>query len=179
MAKKKGKFNCTTCGRTFGMAAHLGRHMSTVHARAGRRTGRMAGLKLIPQPTHGPMVDVMAGMLGEFTARRAELSAQRATLDSQAAALDRVIAAFGGHVASVKVHRGGRRRRAAQDTPLPAHILRVLRAHRRPMAIKAVTAAVLKAGYKSKNKELPKTVGKYLAKLPGVVKVARGVFRLK
>jgi hypothetical protein len=178
MAKKKGKFTCATCGRIFGMAAHLGRHMSTVHARAGRPKAHRSRVKPIPHPTHGPLINVMADMLYEFTARRAELAAQRATLDSQAAALDRVIAAF-GKPAAAKVRRGGHQRRAAQETSLPAHILRVLRAHRRPMAIKAVTAAVLKAGYKSKNKELPKTVGKYLARLPGVIRVARGVFRLK
>ena len=30
---KKGKFKCSACGRSFGMAAHLGHHISTVHAR--------------------------------------------------------------------------------------------------------------------------------------------------
>ncbi len=47
------------------------------------------------------------------------------------------------------------------------------------MTIKAVTAAVLKAGCKSRNKDLPKTVGKDLAAIPNVVNVDRGVYRMK
>ncbi len=124
------------------------------------------------------MPDVITRVKREFRARRAELAAQRATLDFQATALDRVIAGF-GRPATARPRRVGRRRRAVQLGSLPAFIQQVLRADRRPMAIKEVTAAVLKAGYKSKNKELPKTVGKYLSKLPGMIRVGRGVFRLK
>ena len=29
-----GKHRCPQCGKTFGMAAHLGRHMTTMHAKA-------------------------------------------------------------------------------------------------------------------------------------------------
>lgn len=39
MAKSKS-FKCPKCSRTFGMAAHLGRHLSTMHgaaSKAGRR----------------------------------------------------------------------------------------------------------------------------------------------
>ena len=177
MAKKKSKFNCTTCGRIFGMAAHLGRHMSTVHARASRPKVRRAVVKPALHRAGGPLVDVMAGMLREFHARRAELSAQRATLDSQAAALDRVIAAF-GKPAAAKVRRRGRRRRAAQPGSLPAFIRQVLDAHPGPISVSEVIAAVVTGGYNSKNKELSKAVGRYLVKRPGVTKVARGVFRL-
>ena len=51
--------------------------------------------------------------------------------------------------------------------------------HRGPMTIKEVTAAVLRAGFESRNMELPKTVGKFLAAMPNVVKVDRGVYRMK
>lgn len=30
-------FSCSKCGRSFGMAAHLARHMSTIHARGGKK----------------------------------------------------------------------------------------------------------------------------------------------
>ncbi len=49
--------------------------------------------------------------------------------------------------------------------------------HCGPMAVKEVAAVVLKAGHKSKNRALPKTVGKYLAAMPGVQKVGHGTFR--
>ena len=61
--KKAGKFKCEKCGKTFGMAMHLGRHLATIHgripkaakpkkakkaartgARKGRRVGRPAGV---------------------------------------------------------------------------------------------------------------------------------------
>jgi hypothetical protein len=33
-----GKFTCTKCGRTFAMALHLGRHMSSTHAPKRRKS---------------------------------------------------------------------------------------------------------------------------------------------
>ena len=33
----KGDFTCSKCGRSFGMAAHLARHMSTIHASPQKR----------------------------------------------------------------------------------------------------------------------------------------------
>ena len=50
-----GKFQCSRCDRTFSMAAHLARHMSTIHSRKGKkkaakkkavRRGRPAGRKV-------------------------------------------------------------------------------------------------------------------------------------
>ena len=170
---KKGTFNCSACGRTFAMAAHLGRHMSTMHARKGKRT--------VPAATtrRSVMTDWARPVLDRLRACRDELAAQRAALDAQVAALDQAIAALGGSVASVKVHRGGRRRPAVRKGTLPAYISQVLHAHHGPMAVKEVAVAVLKAGYKSRDKTLPKTVGKYLAAMPGVQKVGRGVYRAK
>ena len=59
MAKKKtakkpakkatGKIKCEKCGKTFGMPAHLGRHMSTIHgtkskaAKKGKKSARRPG----------------------------------------------------------------------------------------------------------------------------------------
>ncbi len=45
------------------------------------------------------------------------------------------------------------------------------------MTVKDVTTAVRKAGYKSKNKTLDKSVGVALSEMPGVKKVGRGTFR--
>jgi hypothetical protein len=93
--------------------------------------------------------------------------------------VDHGFTALGGTAAGVKVRRSGRRHPAFRAGTLPAYISQVLHAHRGPIAVKDVAAAVLKAGYKSRDKALPKTVGKYLAAMPGVRKVGRGVFRAK
>ena len=177
MAKRKS-FKCPKCGRTFGMAAHLGRHMSTMHAPKGKRTApaptkrRPAMTSWAPFGGHRPILDRLG-------ACRDELAAQRAALDAQVAALDQAITALGGSVGSVQVHRGGRRPPAFRTGTLPAYIRQVMPSHRGPIAVKDVTAAVLKAGYKSRDKALPKTVGKYLAAMPGVRKVGHGVYRAK
>jgi hypothetical protein len=68
---KVGEFRCKTCGGGFGMAAHLGRPMSTVRPRLGRKV-RRAGMKPTPQRPGVPVLDVMARVLREFKARRAE-----------------------------------------------------------------------------------------------------------
>ena len=41
------KFRCPKCSRTFGMKAHLGRHMTTIHAAAGAAK-KMGGVKRGP-----------------------------------------------------------------------------------------------------------------------------------
>ncbi len=56
---------------------------------------------------------------------------------------------------------------------------RVLAAHRGPMIVRDIAAAVLKAGYKSRDKTLGHTVGKLLAAMPNAVRVARGQYRLR
>jgi hypothetical protein len=40
MARGKGKFKCPKCDRTFGMAAHLGRHLKTIHGEGGPRKAK-------------------------------------------------------------------------------------------------------------------------------------------
>ncbi len=47
------------------------------------------------------------------------------------------------------------------------------------MQVRDITARVLRAGYKSRNKTLDKSVGIALAHMPTVRKIGRGVFRLR
>ncbi len=55
----------------------------------------------------------------------------------------------------------------------------VLRAHGDAMSVRDITTAVRKAGYPSKNPTLNKNVGMALAEMLDVVRVHRGVFRLR
>ncbi len=43
--KKAGKFKCERCGKTFGMAMHLGRHMATTHGQRPKKAAKRAGRK--------------------------------------------------------------------------------------------------------------------------------------
>jgi len=60
-----------------------------------------------------------------------------------------------------------------------AHIQQVLQTHGGVMALKDVTAAVCKAGFKSKDKALARSVGVAMRGMRDVAKVGRGVFRAK
>jgi hypothetical protein len=83
--------------------------------------------------------------------------------------------------ATTKVAAGRRPRagrRGARQGSLKDFIGRVLSGHG-VMSVKEITAGVRKAGYKTRNKTLSKSVGIALAQMPGVEKVDRGQFRLK
>jgi hypothetical protein len=179
---KTGKFRCSTCGRVFTMAMHLGRHVNTVHAAKGERRARAVDQGR--STTAGMRTsDGFVRVLGLLNTCRAELVAQRSTIDSQLTALDQAIAVLGGTAAMTtaapRIRRRTGGRASAQPGTLPEYIRQVMHAHRNPMTIKEVTAAVLRAGCKSQDKDLPKTVGRYLAAMPDVVNVDRGVYRMK
>ena len=179
---KKGKFKCSACGRSFGMAAHLGRHMSTVHARKGKRVIPGARTKGVWESvgTLRSKGGGIAAVVGGIQRYCAELAAQCAALGSRIAVVNQALAFLGAGTPVRKASPGkGRRRAAYRPGSLKAHIQKVLQVHGRPLAVKDVTAAVRKAGYKSKNKTLDKSVGVALADMRSVVKIGRGMFQLK
>ena len=111
---------------------------------------------------------------------RSDLLAQRAHVNSQIDAIDRALAAMGGTVRAPTRKPGrGRRRGGRRAGSLKSHIERVLQTRGGAMAVKDVTAGVLKAGFKTRNKTLAKSVGVALGQMPNVRKVSRGMFRLK
>jgi hypothetical protein len=174
---KKGDFKCTACGRTFKMAAHLGRHMSTLHGRPGRKAAR-------PGRPAAAVIRSGGGGLPELVrdiqSYRDELGAQRMELDAQVARLDEVLAALGGSApAKPAAPRRGRAAGGFRAGSLKTYVERVLGSSGAPMSVKNITAAVRKAGYKTKNKTLAKSVGNALADMRNVGKVSRGMFRLK
>ena len=180
---KKGKFKCSACGRSFGMAAHLGRHMSTVHARKIKRVIPVARTKGAKGSVGTPRftgASGIAAVVGGIQRYCAELAAQCSALGSRIAVVNQALAFLGAGVPARKVTFGaGRRRARYRSGSLKAHIHQVLRTHGSTMAVKDVTAAVRKAGYRSKNKTLAKSVGVALSEMPGVKKVGRGTFRAR
>lgn len=175
------RLKCAKCDRRFSMPAHLARHTSTVHAskatkkRARKKVAKRARRRVVRPAAAGP-----ARAIHEIQAHRDRLIAQRAKLDPQIAAVEGALRALGVALRppagrAVRVGGGGGPRKGS----LKDCIRRVLSARKGPMAVKDVTAAVLKAGHKSKNKTLDKSVGTTLTQMPKVVKVARGQYRLR
>ncbi len=178
---KKGKFKCSACGRSFGRAAHLGRHMSTVHAPKGKRVAPAAKAKRVKRPSTTLGLggaEALAAVVGDIQRYRDEVAAQRAALDSQMAGLDQALAVLGAGAPARKAPpRKGRGGAGYRPGSLKAHIQQVLQAHGCAMAVKDVTAAVCKAGFKSKDKALARSVGVALRGMRDVKKVGRGTFR--
>jgi hypothetical protein len=164
---KSGQFKCKQCGRSFGMAAHLGRHMNTVHATRSVLPLAALGESMVP-----------GRLTGEIQAARNELQAQRDQLELQIAALDTVLATLGSVPA---MSRRGRTNGQGQGRggSLRSYIDQVLRSRGAPMRVSEITDAVLRAGYNTRNKTLAKSVGICLAGMPNVTKVERGLFQAK
>lgn len=126
-----------------------------------------------------------SSVLSTLRQARAQLVNEQTGLQKKLAALDATIAAFGGNGVSYGAMPGpaarmGRKggRGAYRRGSLKECIDGVM-AGGEPMEVKEVHAAVLKAGFRSKNKTLAKSIGIALSQMPTVVKVSRGVFRAK
>ena len=127
-------------------------------------------------------------IVANLTQARGALVAHRTELDNQIAAVDRALAVMGaarptrGRAARRPALRlvGARgRRRGRSEGTLKEHIARVMKGNTRPMAVKDITAAVRRSGYATTNKTLAKSVGVTLTQMPQVMKVNRGLFRMK
>ena len=170
---RTSKFTCSACGRTFSMAAHLGRHRTTSHGAKGAK----AKAKSRVQP------GAPSRLLDSVRAWRSELAAEQAQLATQLGALDQLLTTLGGTARKPTAERAPKGRRirggrgGAREGSLKSYIEQVLRATRRPMRRAEITTAVLKAGYTSRSKTLAKSVGVALLTMPGVKKIGRGVFR--
>ncbi len=83
MAKAKGQFKCAACGRSFSMAAHLGRHMSTMHAPKGKRKAQKAAAKRAARQVTATRSTpgAHARLIRDLQACRDEAAAQVAALD--------------------------------------------------------------------------------------------------
>ncbi len=138
--------------------------------RMKRRVGRPR--KAVASPL-GRAVSVV----NELDSYRSDLIAQRDAIDEQLAAVDNALRAMDSSAAP----RGpGRRpgRQPGRAGSLKSYIGKVM-GGRGIMAVKDITSAVVKAGYKSRNKTLAKSVGIALTEMPNVTKIGRGQFRLR
>ena len=190
MAKAKvRKFKCPKCDRTFSMAAHLARHQNTMHrAKSRKKVAKQKVAKLIARrkvrrarrPMKLARRSEATPLLLQMQAYRDNLLAQRGQVVSKIDAIDKALTAMGGTArAPAPKPARGRRRGTTRPGSLKSYIQRVLQGRSGAMAVKDVTAGVLRAGFKTKNKTLAKSVGIALGQMPAIRKVSRGMFRLK
>jgi len=178
------------------MAAHLARHMNTTHGAkpavkaaakkaAGRKPRRPRAVKRATAPAQRrarPIVVDEPPILKEMLAYRDNLLTQRDRLAEQIDAIEAALSALGtaprstGKPATAQRSTG---KSAFRTGSLKSYIADVMSGAAKPMAVKDITAAVLKAGFKTSNKTLAKSVGIALTQMPKVKKVSRGLFRMR
>ncbi len=92
MARKK-TFKCSRCGKSFSMAAHLGRHTSTIHAspqkKAAAKRKRAAKKRAAPRKKRGKKRGVKKAKNGR---RRKRTASTRGLRNMSVEALSKIIA---------------------------------------------------------------------------------------
>ena len=174
MAKRK-THKCTRCGRKFSMAAHLARHMNTLHASKKVKGAKRASVATRARTYAG---GGFGGALGSLRAFRDQLVDQRNEINRRMQAIDGALAALDAGTAKPVVVRR-RRGKGPRAGSLKDYIARVLRGFARGKSVGDIATAVRKAGYKSNDKRLNHSVGKALAGMKNVNRVERGVYRLE
>lgn len=122
----------------------------------------------------------LRGAIASLKTCRTTLLAERAAIEERLAAIEAALSAIGSQPrpsASTGDSLGTGDKSAFRAGSLKDYIQRVLAAGG-VMSVKAITEAVLQAGYKTENKTLGKSVGIALAQMNNVVKVGRGQFKL-
>jgi len=185
----KSELKCPKCGRAFALAMHLARHMNASHAAKGskkpapKKRGRRKKTSRSPRASHrvatGPGESLGENLQGLLQAHREKLVAQHAALGARLAGLSQALQVLGAPSASKPARRRKSRgkKRGVRKGSLPDFIGRVLRQTKEAVSPRDIAARVLKAGYKSKSKNLTNMVSNALAGLPGVSKLGRGLYR--
>ncbi len=154
----------------------------------GRRVGRPRGRRRaapMMRMTRGAM-DGAARLMSQMRDYYDELTTRRATLESQIAGIQSAISSIGG--AAVSRARRGRppgRRVARRGRPARAEarvgslkdvIARVLRQSSRPQTPRDIATSAIRAGYKTKTRDLSKAVSNALPQMRNIRRVGRGLY---
>ena len=198
----KPKLKCPKCTRTFSMAAHLARHMSTIHATGAKKKAaakapakRKGKKKPGPKPGARAMKarsvpgDEGARVLAEMQSYHANLLETRGAIDGKIGALEQAMIAMGaagqaprrmGRPAGAKkVVRAASAVRAAKGVragTLKDAVINVLRATGTPMSPRTLSVAVKKSGYKTKAKDLTKAISNVLPTIESIKRVGHGMY---
>ena len=172
--------------------------------KAKRPVGRPKGVRVKVAGRRGtPAIAAFGGeaarILGELQSHHGELASQRIALDTQLDALARAIEAFGAASPAAPARkrkyvkkarpvatRPGRKAKAKPKAKAAAgrpgslkdYIVRVLRQTSRPLSPRDMGTAAMKAGFKTKSKDLTKAVSNTLPKMKGIKKIGFGKYQL-
>ncbi len=152
--------------------------MNTLHASTKAKAAQKKKRAAVATRAKRGAGSNLGGVLGSLKAYRDRLADQRNEIDNQMQAIDAALAALGAGTAKPVVARR-RLGKGPRGGSLKEYIARVLRGLVRGKSVKDIAAAVKKAGYKSKSKTLDHAVSKALADMKNVIRVGRGVYRLK
>ena len=180
----RAAFRCSKCDRKFAMAAHLARHMNTIHSR-GKSGKRGRPRTAVGRPKAGRTMAVRvsgggaARVISEMTSYLNELTAQRDSLDAQISGIQNAMGMMGERLVVPSAPRRGRPPGSgARSGSLKSTIIKVLRQRGRALSPKEIAVNVVKAGYKSGAKNLTKAVSNALPEMTSVKKVGRGQYRM-
>lgn len=198
------KLSCKRCSRKFAMPAHLARHMNTIHGAggakktaSGKRLGRPKGsTRRAVTAIGGTSLDGAQRLISEMSAYHSALSDQRMSLDAQIEAVANAMQTLGGGSPAMTGRRkskggaklgrpkgsGARRGRPPGQAPrkgsLKDFIVRVLGQVSRPLSPNDIGTRVVKAGFKTKAKDLTKAVSNTLPTLKNIKRVGFGQYQL-
>ena len=201
----RGKFKCSKCDRSFSMAAHLARHVNAIHkrktgaamAKKRRVTARATGVRKVGRPTgirrRKAVGTTLAGtgavqLISSMQTYHSGLLARREGIEAEITAIGQAIEAM-GMVPASRTRRAKRGRpvgrpvgrpagRPARAGSLKTYIVKVLGQRSTAMSPKDIAARIVKAGYKSKAKDLTKAVSNTLPQLKQVKKVGFGKYKV-
>ena len=196
-----GKFKCPKCDRSFSMAAHLARHVNAIHrrkkgaatAKKRRVKARATGVRKVGRPTgirrRKAIRTTLARpgavqLISSMQAYHSDLVARREGIEAEITAIGQAIEAM-GIVPAPRALRAKRGRpvgrpagRPAREGSLKTYIVKVLGQRSTAMSPKDIAARIVKAGYRSKAKDLTKAVSNTLPQLKQVKKVGFGKYRV-
>ena len=164
------------------------RNMKGAGAGSVRRAGRGRAL------ARGVAGDVSTRVIGELQAYHGDLLGERVSLDARIGAVARAMAELGAAApagpakrmkraktkvkAAARVKMGRPPARGARPGSLRDYIVRVLRQKTTGMSPRDIGASVVKAGFKTKAKDITKAVSNTLPQVRGVKKVGFGIYKL-
>ncbi len=191
MAKK---FKCPKCSRTFSMKAHLARHMNAIHSKPGsrkagvkKRVKRKVTKKRARRVTRAVSLSAPTGNEGakvfaDMQTYHAGLIEARQSLDGQIGAIVEAMKVMGGTTVTRRKRKPGPKARKTTREGRPGSlrdvVTKVMRSRRAAMTPRALSVAVVKAGYKTKAKNLTKAISNMLPKMKTAKKVGHGLYRM-
>lgn len=197
----RASYKCSKCSRSFGMPAHLARHMNTIHGRKGassskktatstakRRVGRPLGsTSKVARVGRPSMASTDSGtrLLDDMESFQNELFDRRSSLDAEIDGLARAMEALGPAGRRAPGPKPARRATTGRSSgsgfrsgSLKSFIVKVLGQVTKPLSPNDIGSRVVKSGFKTKAKDITKAVSNTLPQLRGVKRVGFGMYTL-